>query len=892
MGLMLEDALVDDDMSMTEEVEEREEEDDVAVLPRKRACASIEPSATPASKRPCHMLPTPTEHRRPPILRLEIKEQAATLTRTFKEPVDIILLDRIINSDLLLTTFRSPYCKQTFSNEKEQLLEYRAKIINGYAHVLYIRPNAIKFGRIYPARNLGGHSIRREIRHTLFRDTMYDIDLANCHPSIIYQLCKAKGLPHKYLGEYVNKREEWLKIITDNLNVTRDAAKQLVIRILYHGKFNTWKSEHGLQHHHIPPEIDNFVNGLTRELEAFSKAITVVNSNLVQQIKQRKRLGEDEKRKMPARIVSYFAQEHEFRMLEIMYQTAVEGGYLHNNVVALCCDGIMLEKRRLPSHEIKPLLKRMEQRILEKTGFTMQIEQKEMKQGFTEDQMTGLPPPLPSPPNSDEDDSDDEEGSETSGSEGGGSEEVDSEYAGGPVEVANDRQACTAIKRLYGDRIMRTPQGWFAVVLEPIPHWEYGTSYVRDIIGEANICRRTKQGLVSYSSQKTGLNNIMAFMEDKHKLFPLNRSFIADVNRATKGKVFFEDYYFDLEKQEWVDIIESGIIPLVYIKRLKPDFDAITDDDMETFKRDVLCLMASDDDLNMLFHALARAVGGYKLDKVWYIFKGVRHSAKGTVQSLTKFAFADYCTEAPPPCCKSFHSGDASANRWLLTKHQDIARITFSNESVSIDNKPALLDGNFIKNGIASGGDVLDARRHNGDETDVVMNTTWFMSFNTMPVCEPRDAIQNMIPFVFPFKFLDESERDGVDDISYRDVIPGMRDEVQYNERWRDIFVKLVLLGFKPYKVKLTVTAREEYQQLMVGNSTEPAAILSKHFRRNPMGWVSSDELYEIFKMSVTTKEALGKFLSARDFLRISKMKNGQRQYGYQGLELMTEEPA
>jgi hypothetical protein len=456
-----------------------------------------------------------------------------------------------------------------------------------------------------------------------------------------------------------------------------------------------------------------------------------------------------------------------------------------------------------------------------------------------------------------------------------------------PIEVSNDREACHEIYRLHKDRIMRTPQGWFTVRTEPIPHWACGDTHVRELIGNTNLCKKTKGGLVSYSSQKGGVSNIFAYLQDMHALFPCNETFIAKINRATKGKVFFNDYYFDLERQVWVDIKSSGLIPLIFIDRPKPNFDDFSEEEKEDFKREVLCFLASDEDLNMLLHALSRAVGGYKEDKVWYVFKGVRYSCKSSIQSLTSFAFAGYCTKAVAPLSKSFYTGDASANRWMLVKRHDMARIAFTNEAVTVAGKAAVLDGDFLKSAIGSGGDAVDARRHNGDETDVVMNTTWFMSFNTMPICEPRDAIQNMIPFVFPFKFVDEDEE--MKDISYKKIVPGRREEMLVNTRWRDMFIMMVFQAFKPHKVKPTYSSRTEMQQLMIGHTTEPVDILRTHFRAKEGGWVSSADLQVAFQPAGLSNEALGRFLTERGYIKKKKRQGaGVRVYGYEGLEKNT----
>ena len=76
------------------------------------------------------------------------------------------------------------------------------------------------------------------------------------------------------------------------------------------------------------------------------------------------------------------------------------------------------------------------------------------------------------------------------------------------------------------------------------------------------------------------------------------------------------------------------------------------------------------------------------------------------------------------------------------------------NEAAGIDGKPATLDGDVIKSTIASGGDGKLARNFYEAESEVFVNTTTFMAFNTLPQCEPKDALFSMVPFNVPFKYV------------------------------------------------------------------------------------------------------------------------------------------
>ncbi len=107
---------------------------------------------------------------------------------TLYEPIDVHILDKLINSDLLKVTFHSPLCAG-YENEKQYLLCYKKLIKQGKAVVKYVRAKDMHYSRVNPVKAQGLFSIRREIRHTLCKGTLIDIDIENCHPVLLLQIC-------------------------------------------------------------------------------------------------------------------------------------------------------------------------------------------------------------------------------------------------------------------------------------------------------------------------------------------------------------------------------------------------------------------------------------------------------------------------------------------------------------------------------------------------------------------------------------------------------------------------------------------------------------------------------------------------------------------------------
>ena len=118
----------------------------------------------------------------------------------FEEDINTDILNKLINSELLNTVqWKAGHI--TFENEKQQLQMLNKLIKNNKLKVNYKRPK-YSLGRVYPAKSLSLCSLRREIRHTLAHNTYIDIDVANCHPEILNQLCIHHNIKTKYLNKY------------------------------------------------------------------------------------------------------------------------------------------------------------------------------------------------------------------------------------------------------------------------------------------------------------------------------------------------------------------------------------------------------------------------------------------------------------------------------------------------------------------------------------------------------------------------------------------------------------------------------------------------------------------------------------------------------------------
>ena len=307
-------------------------------------------------------------------LKLNIKSKCKLNKITLYEEPNIVVLNKLIKSTLLKTSFSCKITKQLYENEKNQLLAYKSLINkDGLVPVKYEKSKGMIHGRVFPLKSLGAVGLRRELRGSLFTHNMVDIDIENCHPELSKQLCDANNIKNKYLTKYVEDRPALLKNVQDTYNVNRDSAKVLFIMLLYFGSFKRWTKEYNIE-----GETTVFIEKFKKELSKIGDNIILANPELKEAIKnnliEKNKVIDDFKLKSTT--VSYYFQELENQILESIYKYCVEHKYI-TKLCSLCYDGLMIEKKNYKPELLTEL------NILIKNNFGFDLK-------FTEKKMTHL----------------------------------------------------------------------------------------------------------------------------------------------------------------------------------------------------------------------------------------------------------------------------------------------------------------------------------------------------------------------------------------------------------------------------------------------------------------------------------------------------------------------
>ena len=649
------------------------------------------------------------------------------------EYVNTNILHKLIHSNLLKQTFNNPFSSKCYDNEKQQLEKYFKMLKKDIhdkplAEIIY-KQSDIKYGRVFPKNSLGLFSLRREIRHTLARDYYIDIDIENCHPVLLYQLCQANNITCKYLKKYIDNRTEILNETMNIYKVSKDQAKQLYIQLLYFGSFDSWCKNHNIENNEPLKFIVKFKN----ELKTIGEIIVGNNPKLSKAIEKRKEEQNIKDYNLKGSVCSYFLQEYESRILEAIFLYLKEQNIINNDCV-LCADGLMI-----PKDKYKPeLLNDFNELIKNKLGFDLNFTQKEMNQGYTEEQV--------------------EESFINS--------QYYIEYNERLLErnqcneenengVFNDLEAAKKLYKLYpyfvcciGDLyVFDDETGLWTdkeeIIFKIISRFtEY--LYLLTINSKGEV-KKTKKGYGNTTTYKRQ-------MIPELKSLCVNNNWITETQHTSLNKLLFLNGFYDFKTSTFYNKYDPNI---VFYYKIYRNYDENKRDD--NYIKDVL--------QRVIYNQLGETVGNYfllniargiagDLMKKFFFGLGDTNAGKSTIVKACSSSFGEYIGtfNGENLCFRNSSSDEAQQMRWaLLLRYK---RIIFSNE-IKMNCE---INGNMTKK-ISSGGDALVGRVHGKLETEFIPHFLAVSFANDVPKISGIDtdpAINNRLKFItYNKKFVD-----------------------------------------------------------------------------------------------------------------------------------------
>jgi hypothetical protein len=220
------------------------------------------------------------------------------------------------------------------------------------------------YGRIYG--EIGSvEYLNNNHRYNLYADYYHDIDMKNCHPTILIQMAKNEGVNCDKLQEYVDNREDYLQKAIDyhdrvlNMKVDRAEMKRQAIATLYGSRGTIFDP--------IRFQLDDLTKALKSKWETLYQAVS-----------------KTKEKNINGAFLAYVAQTEERRCLEAIDSLFFSKGL---EVDGLAYDGLMVRKLHPTEEFPQELLREAELYIKEKTGYIMNLEIKEMTKDISEEDL-------------------------------------------------------------------------------------------------------------------------------------------------------------------------------------------------------------------------------------------------------------------------------------------------------------------------------------------------------------------------------------------------------------------------------------------------------------------------------------------------------------------------
>jgi hypothetical protein len=275
---------------------------------------------------------------------------------------------------------------------------------------------------------------------------------------------------------------------------------------------------------------------------------------------------------------------------------------------------------------------------------------------------------------------------------------------------------------------------------------------------DANMCTLDPSGKpLLYSSR---LSCAEAIVRAAMTRIPESPDFVEELWRSSKGKLCFQDGYWDIEQHCFVEGSDKVHSP-IRISRPFPARDEVLI--RQVHDRLLYPIWGDDVQLKAFLWMLARAAAGHCEDKVWSVVMGERNSGKSIIGRLLKTALGPYVTTTVPENLLVTHGRSGGADEavkrsWMYL--MQFARLTITNEFRKL---PGLkVDGNMLKQ-TTSGSDLVAVRKRYGHDENIKIMATLVMMCNDFPDVECTDALETLVPFAAPHKFVNEDELDPTD---------------------------------------------------------------------------------------------------------------------------------
>ena len=637
----------------------------------------------------------------------------------------------------------------------DTLQRYLAAADNGSRVVHYKKPSN-GHGRLYADRGRSLQNMVREVRNAIAYPFYTDLDFCNCHPSLLAQRCRQRGVLCPLLEHYCADRTQVLNTINKN---DPAAGKTTVLAVMNGGNVvDTLDFASRMWQHRFQEEMKHVTDKLLAPGEPDHKYL-----KLTKKVNNRK-----------GSALNIMLCDAENDALLAMKEF-LESDRIGLHVGVLIFDGCLIEQSTRCTEAV---LDAASDYIYGKTGMRLRIVIKDMTVN-----MLHVPPNI---------------------------------YAGPPMPPPRYVQDDTSAGfMLLADMKHTVVSCAYRLYVRDGIAWTDDKAAVDAILHKtclvSNIQHINKEGVVQkYSAVFSKAANIV---KTAKSLVENDAGFERRMWESNIGVVCFANGLYDFRKGVFFTYKERpDVVPRFFVQRDFPTTRPTPEFMDDVSNRLLLSTLGDMGRVNTYLETIARAMAGEYQDKQWAVMLGERNSGKGLLQGINEVSWGPYVNtiESNSLLLNSFGSGDASkAMSWALDC--EFTRQTYSNElKCDGENKNVKIDGNLIKK-FQSGGDVLVARKNYQNERQFHTAAKLFMNLNDMPPVSPPDALDTIMLFKFPYKFVHQDMIDDDDNLPFfRVADPLLKTDYCRRDDVINAFIWLVCDAYKPHPVSQCLAVKED----------------------------------------------------------------------------------
>jgi len=242
------------------------------------------------------------------------------------------------------------------------------------------------YGRITAKRGYSFGGLWRPLRHFCSVNIYFDFDVINSNSIIANYLMVLFGISNKFMKNYIDKREMWLREIQEGLGITREKAKKLILTILNAGDL----TYHLEKYQNKTKEITEKLESLNCEIEKLHKKMK--KSKLGKDIMKRIKCFPDRKSKAQRLkcMYSYYFQTYENIALQFLKQKAIDHLNINNKdtedgldyYFMASHDGAQIEKKYFKEITPETFLNILNKDVKEYTGIDFQYKLKPFDEAY------------------------------------------------------------------------------------------------------------------------------------------------------------------------------------------------------------------------------------------------------------------------------------------------------------------------------------------------------------------------------------------------------------------------------------------------------------------------------------------------------------------------------